>query len=104
MAERRREDDGGVKTAPTTRLDKPKMYKVIFHNDNYTSMEFVVWALQEIFKQTPAGATRVMLHIHKTGIGVAGVYTHEVAETKLTKTMDLAKEYGHPLQLTMEPE
>jgi ATP-dependent Clp protease adaptor protein ClpS len=103
MAERRREQGDSV-TLPKERVDKPKMYKCIFHNDDYTSMEFVVFLLTEIFKHTPASATRLMLTIHKAGAGVAGVYTYEVAETKLTKAMDLAREYGHPLQITMEPE
>lgn len=103
MAERRREQDDTA-TKPKERVDTPKMYKCIFHNDNYTSMEFVVFLLTEIFKHSPASATRLMLTIHKTGTGVAGVYSHEVAETKVTKAMDLAREYGHPLQVTMELE
>ena len=104
MAERRRDEQGDVKSAPKERVDKPPMYKVVFHNDDYTSMEFVVYVLQEIFKHSTAAATRIMLSIHKTGTGIAGVYTREVAETKITKTLDLAREYGHPLQVTMEPE
>ncbi len=103
MSERHREQ-GDVKTLPKDRVDKPKMWKVVFHNDDYTTMEFVSWVLQDVFKHSPAAATRIMLHIHKTGVGIAGVYSHEVAETKVTKAMDLAKEYGHPLQVTMELE
>jgi ATP-dependent Clp protease adaptor protein ClpS len=103
MTDRRRpEKEGDVKTRP--KIEKPQLYKVLFHNDDYTSMEFVVLALMEIFRHTPASATRIMLHIHTTGIGVAGIYTREVAETRITKTMDLAREAGHPLQVTMEPE
>jgi ATP-dependent Clp protease adaptor protein ClpS len=104
MSERKRQDEGGVKSASKPKVDKPPLYKVIFHNDDYTTMEFVVYVLQEVFKHTPAGATRIMLHIHKSGIGVAGVYTREVAETKIEKTLDMAREHGHPLQVTMEQE
>lgn len=99
---RRPGTEGDVKER--TKVQKPQMWKVVFHNDNYTTMEFVVWVLQEVFRHTPASATRIMLHIHKTGIGIAGTYTREVAETRVQKTLDLAKEYGHPLQVTMEPE
>lgn len=101
MADRRREE-GDVKTAP--KVDKPPMWKVVFHNDDYTTQEFVVWVLQEIFKHSPAAAHRIMLHIHRTGIGIAGIYTREVAETRVEKTLALAREVGHPLQVTMEPE
>jgi ATP-dependent Clp protease adaptor protein ClpS len=104
MADRRRQDETGVKDRTAPKIDKPQMWKVIFHNDDYTAMEFVVWVLTDLFKHSPASATRVMLHIHKTGIGVAGTYTKEVAETRIEKTMELAREFGYPLQLTMEPE
>lgn len=80
------------------------MYKVLLHNDDYTTMEFVVWVLETVFAHTRVSAMRVMLHIHKNGIGVAGVYTRGVAETRVEKTLSLAKESGHPLQCTMEPE
>lgn len=103
MSTRRRED-GDVKTLPKERVDKPRLYKVIFHNDDYTTMEFVVLVLVEVFKHSSASATRLMLTIHKQGTGVAGTYTYEVAETKMAKAMDLARELGHPLQLTLEPE
>jgi ATP-dependent Clp protease adaptor protein ClpS len=100
----RRDEEGGVKTAPQVRVDKPPMYKVVFHNDDYTPMEFVVFVLQSVFKHTLASAARVMLLVHQSGVGVAGVYTREVAETRLAKAMDLAREKGHPLQITMESE
>lgn len=99
---RRREDQGDVKTRE--RVDKPKMYKVLIHNDDYTTMEFVVHVLRNVFRHSQASATRVMLHIHRTGIGVAGTYTREVAETRVVQVLDLAREEGHPLQCTMEPE
>jgi ATP-dependent Clp protease adaptor protein ClpS len=96
--------EGGTKTLPREKVEKPEMWKVVFHNDDYTTMEFVVWALMTIFKHTLASATRIMLHVHKTGIGIAGVYTKEVAETKVQRTLDSAREAGYPLMVSMEPE
>jgi ATP-dependent Clp protease adaptor protein ClpS len=78
-----------------TRTKKPPMYKVLMHNDDYTTREFVVWVLQSVFA--------IMSHVHNNGVGVAGVYTFEVAETKVTKTMHLAKAQQFPLQLSIEP-
>ena len=105
MSERtRRDEDGALKTKPKPRVDKPSMYKVVLHNDDYTSMEFVVFVLQEVFHHSTAAATRIMLQIHKSGVGVAGVYTKEVAEIRVEKTCSLARENGHPLQATMEPD
>lgn len=104
MAKRRRDDEGETRTVTKPKVDEPPKYKVVFHNDDYTSMEFVVYLLENVFRHTSASATRIMLHIHTTGIGIAGVFTREVAETKLNKTMDLAREHGYPLQVTMEPE
>jgi ATP-dependent Clp protease adaptor protein ClpS len=86
------------------RTEEPKKFKVILLNDDYTSMEFVVWVLMTIFRHSQAGATRIMLHIHNTGIGVAGIYSREVAETRIAQVHEVAKEAGHPLQCTMEPE
>ncbi len=102
MPSRRRDEQGDTKTR--TRVEKPRMYKVLLHNEDYTSMEFVILVLQTLFAHTTVSATRVMLHVHRNGIGVAGVYTHEVAETRVHRTLELAKEHGHPLQCTMEPE
>jgi ATP-dependent Clp protease adaptor protein ClpS len=79
------------------------MYKVLLHNDDYTTKEFVVMILQSIFNLSDGEATRVMMHVHNNGVGVAGVYTHEVAETKIAKTSRLAKSYEYPLQCSMEP-
>jgi ATP-dependent Clp protease adaptor protein ClpS len=105
MAQKGREDgDTGVRERSREKTEKPRMYKVIFHNDDYTSMEFVVFVLKDVFRHSDAAATRIMLHIHRTGIGVAGIFTREIAETKVEKTMELAREAGYPLQLTMEPE
>jgi ATP-dependent Clp protease adaptor protein ClpS len=86
-----------------TRTKKPPMYKVLLHNDDYTTREFVVWVLQSVFHKSEADATAIMSHVHTNGVGVAGVYTFEVAETKVTKTMALAKAQQYPLQLSIEP-
>lgn len=82
----------------------PRRYKVIFHNDDYTTMEFVVDVLKRFFHKTDTEAMHVMLTVHKSGAAVAGVYTRDVAETKSTQVMDYARENGMPLMLTTEPE
>lgn len=101
-------DDGdtGVVTEAKKKesLKKPPLYRVVFHNDNYTTMEFVVFVLRSVFHKSESDAVTIMLHIHQTGIGVAGVYTREVAETKVEKTHALAKEHEYPLKLSLEPE
>jgi len=100
--------DGGpgtgvvVKTRPRTR--KPSMYKVLMLNDDYTPMEFVVHVLERFFSKTREEATRIMLHVHRRGVGVCGVFTYEVAEHKVTQVMDLARQNQHPLQCTIEKE
>src|SRR5580658_9464812 len=86
-----------------TRTKKPPMYKVLLHNDDYTTREFVVWVLQTVFHKNETDAIAIMSHVHNNGVGVAGVYTFEVAETKVTRTMVLAKEQQFPLQLSIEP-
>jgi ATP-dependent Clp protease adaptor protein ClpS len=91
-----------VKTRPRTR--KPAMYKVLMLNDDYTPMEFVVHVLERFFQKTRDEATRIMLHVHRRGVGVCGVFTYEVAETKVTQVMDLARQNQHPLQCTIEKE
>ena len=99
-----RRRDRQESTLVKERTKRPRRYKVLMHNDDYTPMEFVVYILTQVFKHGPAAATRIMLQTHRTGIGVAGVYTREVAETRVTQVMKLAREHGHPLQCTMEPE
>jgi ATP-dependent Clp protease adaptor protein ClpS len=91
-----------VKARPKTR--KPAMYKVLMLNDDYTPMEFVVHVLERFFQKSREEATRIMLHVHRRGVGVCGVYTYEVAETKVTQVMDLARQNQHPLQCTIEKE
>ncbi len=111
----RREDgrtDGGNSDGPNTgvvvkarpRTRKPAMYKVLMLNDDYTPMEFVVHVLERFFQKTREEATRIMLHVHRRGVGVCGVFTYEVAETKVTQVMDLARQNQHPLQCTIEKE
>ena len=91
-----------VKTRPRTK--KPSNYKVLMLNDDYTPMEFVVHVLERFFQKNREEATRIMLHVHRRGVGVCGVYTYEVAETKVTQVMDLARQNQHPLQCTIEKE
>ncbi len=91
-----------IKTRPKTR--KPSMYKVLMLNDDYTPMEFVVHVLERFFNKSREEATRIMLHVHRRGVGVCGVFTYEVAETKVTQVMDLARQHQHPLQCTIEKE
>jgi ATP-dependent Clp protease adaptor protein ClpS len=86
-----------------TRTKQPPMYKVLLHNDDYTTREFVVWVLQTVFHKSDDDAVAIMSHVHNHGVGVAGIYTYEVAETKVTKTLHLAKAQQFPLQLTIEP-
>jgi ATP-dependent Clp protease adaptor protein ClpS len=111
MAERRdrpsRPDvDGDVdvvterKTKP--KLQRPRQYKVLLHNDDYTTMEFVVLVLVSIFHRTEGEAVQIMLHVHRNGVGVAGVYTHEVAETRVEQVHALARRHEYPLRASLE--
>lgn len=83
-------------------LDEPRLYKVLLHNDDYTTMEFVVEILRRVFHKSPVEATQIMLNVHKRGIGVCGIFTAEVAETKVEMVHHLAKKNGFPLQCSME--
>ncbi|MCG0995185.1 MAG: ATP-dependent Clp protease adapter ClpS [Acetobacter indonesiensis] len=91
-----------VRAKPKTR--KPAMYKVLMLNDDYTPMEFVVHVLERFFSKNRDEATSIMLNVHKRGVGVCGVFTYEVAETKVTQVMDLARQNQHPLQCTIEKD
>lgn len=95
--------ESGVALKERTRTKKPPLYKVLLHNDDYTTKEFVVLILQSIFQRSESEAVRIMMHVHNNGVGVAGVYTYEVAETKVAKTMNLAQAHEYPLQCTLEP-
>jgi len=98
------EGRSGALTLTRARTKKPSMYKVLMLNDDYTPMEFVVDVLQQIFQKNRDEATQIMLHVHQKGVGVCGVYTYEVAETKVTQTVDYARKNQHPLQCTLEKE
>ena len=96
------DEERGVATKERTQTKKPSMYRVILMNDDYTPMEFVVSVLMGIFKKTQEEATQIMLSVHQSGVGTCGVYTFEVAETKVAQVMDAAKRAQHPLQCTLE--
>jgi ATP-dependent Clp protease adaptor protein ClpS len=97
-------EEGEVSTVekPTTR--EPRRYQVVLHNDDYTTMEFVVHVLQKFFYKSETEATQIMLHVHHKGYGIVGLFTRDVAETKASQVMDYAKQHGHPLRCTAEPE
>ncbi len=98
-------DEGaGVATVKKPKVKKPRLYKVLIHNDDYTTMEFVVYVLQVHFGKSMADAQGIMLKVHNEGVGVCGVFTYEVAESKVAKVSREAKENGHPLMCSTEPE
>jgi ATP-dependent Clp protease adaptor protein ClpS len=99
-----RDGESGTATLTRTKTQKPSMYKVLLLNDDYTPMEFVIYVLQRFFSKSAEDATKVMLHVHQTGVGICGVFTYEVAETKVTQVMDMARQHDHPLQCTMEKD
>ena len=86
------------------RLQHPRMWRVLLHNDDYTTQEFVVWVLETVFQKPRADAFSIMMNVHRSGLGLAGVFTHDVAQTKVKKTQQLAEEHEFPLLVTMEPE
>lgn len=94
----------GIITRTRTKTKRPQLYKVLLLNDDYTPMEFVVHVLERFFNKGREEATRIMLHVHHNGVGMCGVFTYEVAETKVTHVMDFARKHQHPLQCVMEKE
>jgi ATP-dependent Clp protease adaptor protein ClpS len=94
----------GVVTKTRPKTKRPSLYKVLLLNDDYTPMEFVIYVLERFFNKQREEATRIMLHVHQKGVGVCGVYTYEVAETKVTQVMNFSRQHQHPLQCTMEKE
>lgn len=99
-------EEGGVGVLPEkkTRLEKPKLYKVLLHNDDFTTMDFVVFILQYVFKRSEAEAVTIMLSVHNSGVGIAGVYPYEIANEKSQKAINLARAREYPLLCTVEEE
>ncbi len=94
--------DHGVVTKTRPKVKRPSMYRVLLLNDDYTPMEFVIHVLERFFNKGRDEATRIMLHVHHHGVGECGIFTYEVAETKVTQVMDFARKNQHPLQCVME--
>ncbi len=106
MGERRPDWEEEVSTVPKTKtrrkVQQPKLFKVLLHNDDYTTMEFVVYILMTVFHRSEAEAVRIMLHVHHNGVGVAGVYPREVAETRVAQVEVLARQHEYPLRCSIE--
>jgi ATP-dependent Clp protease adaptor protein ClpS len=96
--------EGDVLTESETKLEKPKLFKVLLHNDDFTTMEFVVFVLKYVFNKADTEALTIMLMVHNEGVGVAGIYPYEIATTKADKTMNLARAREYPLLCTVEAE
>jgi ATP-dependent Clp protease adaptor protein ClpS len=92
----------GIRTEHKEKISEPPFYKVLLHNDDYTTMEFVVMVLESVFHKSTMEATKIMLNVHNDGIGIAGIYVRDVAETKAKLVQELAKRYEHPLKCTVE--
>lgn len=103
-ADRTTDDDAGVLLETKTRTKRPPLYKVLLLNDDFTPMEFVVHVLERFFGLSHAQSFELMLTVHKKGVAVVGVFSHEIAETKVSQVMDFARRHQHPLQCTMEKE
>ena len=93
-----------TESRPDQKLERPRLWRVLLHNDDYTTQEFVVFVLETVFHKPRSEAFTIMMSVHRSGIGVAGVYTHDVAETKVKTTQQMAEEQEYPLLVTMEPE
>ena len=98
------DSDVGVALKSRPKTKKPSMYKVLMLNDDYTPMEFVIHVLEGFFRKSHDEATQIMLHVHQCGVGICGIFTYEVAETKVTQVMDTARQNQHPLQCTIEKD
>jgi len=98
------QEEGQVLTRKRRKLREPERWKVLLHNDDYTTQEFVVWLLKTVFRKAEAEATVIMLAVHKAGVGVAGTYTKDVAETRAERGRRLAEREGFPLLLTVSPD
>ena len=104
MSEHSPEMEEEVISETRDEIDEPPMYKVLLHNDDYTTMEFVIEIMMLVFKKSPEESMEIMLNVHQKGIGICGVYTYEVSETKVNTVHDLARDNGFPLKSTMEEE
>ena len=104
MAQQRTDESTLTETRSEEKLERPRMWRVLLHNDDYTTQDFVVWVLESIFHKPRGEAFAIMMNVHRSGLGVAGVYTYDVAETKMKTTKQLAEEHEFPLLVTMEPE
>ena len=107
MADKKTDDhnsDGNVVLDERVKTKKPSLYRVLMLNDDYTPMEFVVMVLQRYFGHNSESAQRIMLHVHQRGVGICGVFTYEIAETKAAQVMNFARQNEHPLQLQLEKE
>ena len=102
MAERHGQTDGAVRERVERKAQEPTLYNVLLLNDDYTTMEFVMDILETLFQKSPAEAFRIMMHVHRNGRGLAGVYTYEVAETKVEQVASLASDAGYPLRAAIE--
>lgn len=98
------DEEGGTATITRKKVQLPKKYKVLLHNDDYTTMEFVIYILQSVFHKPLPEAEKIMIQVHRNGVGICGVYTHEIAESKAKKVERKALEHSHPLLCTIEPE
>ena len=96
------DNDSLINTQTKNKLKKPSLYKVLILNDDYTPMEFVVYLLKSFFNKSNEEATKIMLHVHQNGIGVCGIFSYEIAETKVIQVLDTSRKNNHPLQCTME--
>jgi len=104
MSKREDEFDRDVVVETEKKLKRPSLFKVLLHNDDYTTKEFVVHILEQVFNKDSTEAMQIMLHVHRNGIGVAGVYSYEVAETKVKTVESLARQYEYPLKCSIEEE
>ncbi len=99
-----KQEEGELGLAERPKTKRPRRYQVVLHNDNYTTMEFVVHILMKFFKKTETEATHIMLNVHHRNYGIVDVYPRDVAETKVTQVTEYARAHGHPLKCTAEPE
>lgn len=102
MSDKKTDSEGLVLAKDDTETKEPSMYKVLLHNDDYTTMEFVISILENVFKKNREEATQIMLSVHEQGIGIAGVYTYEICETKIAIVHELARKNEYPLRCSME--